>query len=256
MRDQPAVRGPELAVLLEEAVADEACREATEQQRVGERKRRAEVHGEVDRRRGMQRVEHWPRRRKPGVGENGDHAGVDRPPLEQAEPAADLAALGTAERRLAEAVLHREPLRERRRVVAREVAGREVAVAIGRRPVARRLRLDIGHRRVVALGAFPRLRVGAKRQRDQLAVLLESAAHGRKRAPGSLDRGTHPDGPIGRRAQEVGRHRAGAARRIVDSQLEAVHQDRHHVAAQRPAWRMPVRARSRRPRCRRRPRRG
>ncbi len=92
---------------------------------------------------------------------------------------------------------------------------------------------------VVALGALPGLRVGGERQRDQLVALLEPAADGRKRAPGALDRGAHPDRAVGRRAQEVGCHRARAAGRIVDRQLEAVHEDRHHVAAERPAWRMP-----------------
>ena len=150
---------------------------------------------------GCEGVEQRPRRRKPGVGEDRDRRRVERAALAQAEPAADLAAVGAAERRVAEAVLHRQPLGERRRVVAGEVAGGEVAVAIGRRAAVRVGGSTSGIGAVVELRALPGLRVGGERERDQLVVLLEAAADGRQRAPGALDR---------RRSRGPARRSAGA----------------------------------------------
>ncbi len=94
---------------------------APEQQRVGLRQRGAEMDRQVDRRRRRELGEPRPGRRKPGVGEHGDRERVERTALEQAEPATGLGVVGAGPRRVAEAMLHRQPLGERRRIRAREL---------------------------------------------------------------------------------------------------------------------------------------
>ncbi len=99
---------------------------------------------------------------------------------------------------------------------------------------------DLGHRQVVQVRALPGLRVGAEREPDQLPVLLHAAGDGAEAAPLALELGADGDGPRLGDAQEVHRHRAGLALVVGDGQLQAPHQDRHHVAAQRAARRVPA----------------
>ena len=145
--------------------------------------------------------------------------------------------------RVAEPVLHRELAGERGRTLAGELVV-ELAPRLGR--------VGVGHRRALEERARPRDRVGAEREPDQLAVLLEPAADAGQRAPGALDARADPDRPGRRGAQEVHRHRARLARRVVDREPEAADHERHHVAAERPARRLPSGHDRRRPRRRRR----
>ncbi len=179
-----------------------------------------------------------PGRRWPGVGEHRHRRRVERPALAQPEPAADQALVGVRKRRLAEARLHREPLGERRPVGA---AGVIEVDPLGLGPLRRVRRLHLGHRRPVEQRALPGDRVGAEAERDQLALLLEPAAHGRERASAALLDRAHGHRAGARRAQEVDADRARRAVRVVDRELEPAQQDRHHVAAERSARGVPAR---------------
>ena len=86
----------------------------------------------------------------------------------------------------------------------------------------------------------PRLRPGAQRQAEQLAVLLEAAADRGQRAAGALDLRAHGHRARPRDAQEVHRRRARGPLGVVDGELEPAQHDRHHVAAERPARGVPA----------------
>ena len=136
-----------------------------------------------------------------------------------------------AERRLAEAGLHDHPLRERRRRGVAEPPPRFVRRACGR---------HLGHRRLVEQRSRPGLRVRREREAEQLPVLLEPPAHAAQRAAGALHlRSDRHRAGLGR-AQEVHRRRARLALGVGHRQLEPAHHDRHHVAAERPARRVPA----------------
>ena len=100
--DQGPIRGPELAVLVEEAVSHEAVAKASQQQRVVQWERRSEVDSEVDRGSGSELGEAGPGCGEPGVGDHREGERVDWPFLDESDPASDLASLGSREGQLAE----------------------------------------------------------------------------------------------------------------------------------------------------------
>lgn len=113
-----AVGGPELPVLLEEAVPGERGAEPGKD-RARARERRAEVDGEIDRRRGVQLGEARPDRREVAVGHDAQGGPVEPAAVLEPDPAAGDGLLGAGEGRSAEAGLEDELARERRR--AREL---------------------------------------------------------------------------------------------------------------------------------------